>query len=403
VYERCRRFLGEELGAYPSPETEAVYLELLRSSPTSALVDAGHLEADDVLGVGSRPRRHRRLAVAGAGVVLVCAAAAAIAMTRGNPPPPEVLPTSLVRLDPKTLEPTKVVRIGPRADFVVVAGGYVWFTQGILRYGAGGIRNAGDRALTRVDPATGKATPVAGGVAPCGITPDPSGDMWVLNCYASGQSTNVQRINHRTLEFEPTYKIADGGFVRGMTYGGGWLWLNGKEDAARVIKLNPRTGRPRTIALPNPASGLAWSGSYGDLWIGDFGDNGVRGSVSRMPVETERAIKYPYYLGDGPAALLVQGDSVWVADWNNPFVVRVPAFGSGPPRYYRLKVRAVPAGVTALAAGFGAVWATVPDDRAVWRIDEETGERTRIPLRYYPWGVAAADDGIWVSLRARDA
>jgi branched-chain amino acid transport system substrate-binding protein len=29
VYERCRRFLADELGAYPSPETESVYRELL--------------------------------------------------------------------------------------------------------------------------------------------------------------------------------------------------------------------------------------------------------------------------------------------------------------------------------------------------------------------------------------
>ena len=36
VYERCRRFLADELGAYPSPESEAVYLEILRSSPGSS-------------------------------------------------------------------------------------------------------------------------------------------------------------------------------------------------------------------------------------------------------------------------------------------------------------------------------------------------------------------------------
>jgi class 3 adenylate cyclase/DNA-binding SARP family transcriptional activator/tetratricopeptide (TPR) repeat protein len=36
VYERCRRFLADELGAYPSPETKAVYLEILRSSPGSS-------------------------------------------------------------------------------------------------------------------------------------------------------------------------------------------------------------------------------------------------------------------------------------------------------------------------------------------------------------------------------
>jgi SARP family transcriptional regulator, regulator of embCAB operon len=31
VYEHCRRLLSEELGVPPSPQTEAVYLEILRS------------------------------------------------------------------------------------------------------------------------------------------------------------------------------------------------------------------------------------------------------------------------------------------------------------------------------------------------------------------------------------
>ena len=31
VYERCRSLLSEELGVPPSPQTEAVYLEILRS------------------------------------------------------------------------------------------------------------------------------------------------------------------------------------------------------------------------------------------------------------------------------------------------------------------------------------------------------------------------------------
>ncbi len=34
VYERCRRLLADELGAYPSPETESIYRDLLRA-PTS--------------------------------------------------------------------------------------------------------------------------------------------------------------------------------------------------------------------------------------------------------------------------------------------------------------------------------------------------------------------------------
>ena len=33
VYERCRRLLADELGAYPSPETESIYRELARGAP----------------------------------------------------------------------------------------------------------------------------------------------------------------------------------------------------------------------------------------------------------------------------------------------------------------------------------------------------------------------------------
>src|SRR5437763_195582 len=106
-----------------------------------------------------------------------------VALATGDEPPPRVLPTSLVRLDPKTLEPTQVVKIGPRADLVVVAGDYVWVTHGLLRYTRGGIRDAGDRMLTRVDPSTGDSRPVAGGLAPCGVAADPSGDVWVANCF----------------------------------------------------------------------------------------------------------------------------------------------------------------------------------------------------------------------------
>jgi DNA-binding SARP family transcriptional activator len=39
VYERCRRFLADELGAYPSPETEAAYLEILRAERASTTKD----------------------------------------------------------------------------------------------------------------------------------------------------------------------------------------------------------------------------------------------------------------------------------------------------------------------------------------------------------------------------
>ena len=50
VYERCRRFLADELGAYPSPESKAVYLEILRNSPGSSDSESEGLAPD-----GRRP------------------------------------------------------------------------------------------------------------------------------------------------------------------------------------------------------------------------------------------------------------------------------------------------------------------------------------------------------------
>jgi DNA-binding SARP family transcriptional activator len=406
VYERCRRFLADELGAYPSEASEAVYLEILRSSPKSAVADDGAHSIS--LPHSGRPRkRHRRnLAIAAAAAVVALGAAAvgAIAVTRGDEAPPEVLPTSVVRIDPETLAPTQVVRIGPRGDLVVTAGGYVWVTHGILRYsGNDTLRDAGDRTLTRIDPATGDALVVGGGLAPCGLAADPSGDVWVANCYPSGPGANVVRVDAKTLKFEARWPVPAGnGYYQGLAYGGGSLWVadvsGGEIESHGITELNPRTGKQRSIQFDRHASVLAWSEGYGDLWMDHF----AGGSVSRMNAQTGD-VKTHELVATNPGVLVVQGDAVWIGDWATPTVVRLPAIGSGAPRKIRLPVVAHPAGVTSVAAGAGAVWATVPDDHAVWRIDLKTNHATRIGLRYFPWGVAARDDGIWVTVRAHDA
>ena len=410
VYERCRRFLADELGAYPSPESEAVYRELLRSSPGSSTAGADRVTADGArpeppLSTGTPPRRGRRKVralAAGALLVAVGAAVTAFTLATRDGPPPKVLPTSLVRLDPKTLRPTQVVEIGPRADLVAAAGGYVWVTSGSLRYDADGLRDAGDRMLTRVDPSTGESRSAGGGLAPCGLTADPSGDVWVANCFASGQKSNVVRVDAETLEFERTelFPPTDG-YYRGLAYGGGSLWAadvsGGTVQGRRITELEPHSRVRRWIQLDRHANALAWSGDYGDLWMTNFDDQ----SVLRMHAQTRQVTPLDS-VARNPGALAVLGDSVWVGDWTAPDVVRLPVVGPGPPRHIALRVTAQPAGVTSVAAGAGAVWATVPDDHAVWRIDPETNRARRIELGHYPWGVAVGDDGVWVVTRAKD-
>jgi streptogramin lyase len=411
VYERCRRFLAEELGAYPSVESEAAYLEILQTSRDGPAAEVDRVEADRLdpgllPPAGDEPPRLGRGKVAAlvAGAVLLAAGGAgAFAVAASDQRPLELLPNSLVRLDPETLEPSQVVRIGPRADLVAVAGGYVWITHGLLRYTDDDyLRDAGDRTLTRVDPSTGEARVVGGGLAPCGIAADPSGDVWVANCFASATGANVVRVDATTLEFEATWPVPAGdGYYRGMAFGGGALWVadaSGAGDFRRVnvTQLNPRTGARRSIRLARHVSALAWADGYGDLWMTNFVDK----SVSRMHVATEQSKQFDS-VARNPGALVVDGDAVWVGDWNAPAVLRLPADGTRRAGRISLPMT-TPGGITSVAAGAGGVWAAVPDDRAVWRIDPKTNRTTRIGLPYHPWGVAVGDDGVWAVLRERN-
>ena len=414
TYERCRALLAEELGAYPSPETEAVYLDILRSSPRGSTAEVDQLDFDGLSevppdAISEPPRRDRRKFAALVAVVLllvVGAAAIAFVPARGDEAAPEVLPNSVVQIDPDTLEPKQVVRVGNEPDLVVVAGGFVWVTHRGRSYADSGVvlRNSGDRTLMRVDPSTGDAVVVGGGLAPCGLAPDPSGDLWVANCYAaaSGVNANVVRVDAKTLHFDATWPVPAGdGYLRGLAYGGGSLWVadaSGTVDYHGVTQVHPQTGARRRIELDRHAGWLAWSEGYGDLWMNAF----ARGSVSRMHAESG-AVKTFESVAVNPTALVVQGDAVWVGDWSAPDVVRLPAVGSGTPRHVPLPVRVRPGeGVTTVAAGAGWVWATVPDSHALWRIDPKTNRVTRIAMRYPPWGVAAGDDEVWVTVRATD-
>ncbi len=295
------------------------------------------------------------------------------------------------------------MRVGREPDLVVATEGFVWVTHLGRGYtGPNTVRDSGDRTLTRIDTSTGDAKIVGGGLAPCGLAADPSGDVWVANCFAagSGVGANVVRVDARTLDFEATWPVPAGlGYVRGLAYGGGSLWVadvTGAVDYHGVTKLDPRTGAQRRIELDRHAGLLAWSEGYGDLWTNDF----ERGSVSRMHAATGVVKTFADVTGS-PISPTVLGDGVWVGDWFDAQVVRIPAVGSGRLRPVRLPTSVRPAGVTTVATGAGSVWATVPRDHALWRIDPRTKRVTRIAMAYFPWGVAAADDEIWVAVREK--
>ncbi len=155
VYERCRRLLAEELGAYPSPETETIYRHLLDEPSAEGDAAAGHEVPAAIEARGTKPRK--LAALAAAALVVAGAVAAILALVSRGGSTPTVLPNSVIRVDPGTLKVKQVVSVGDTPDLVLLSGGYLWITNHILRdTGSGAPRNAGDHTLTRVDPSTAK-------------------------------------------------------------------------------------------------------------------------------------------------------------------------------------------------------------------------------------------------------
>jgi streptogramin lyase len=318
-------------------------------------------------------------------------------------PPPKVVPNSVVRINPTTLKPVQVVPVGDDPDLVIDAGGYIWVTHHILTNVGNGSSpaNTGNRTVTRVDPSTGTATVVGGGLAPCGLTADPSGDVWVANCFSrkSGETPDIVRVDARTLRFKASWPVPGGhGFFRAVGYGNGSVWLSDDSDphynGDTVIRINPRTGAQRSIHIERPAGAFAWSAAHGDMWINNFN----AGSMTRLHAKTGASsiIETDASSTDFPA---VTGDTVWAGDWFAPQAVRLHITRSPKPRNIALPVHNPSAGVWNIAAGAGYVWATTPSDRALWRIDPHTDAVTRISMPYPPIGVTANASGVWITIR----
>jgi DNA-binding SARP family transcriptional activator/streptogramin lyase len=401
TYEQARRMLAEELGLAPGRTLQELERAILRQDTEldqPGVRPAGPPPVDARV----RPRHRKRVSLAAAALLVVGATAIGLVLARREEPsPPIVVANSLVRIDPKTMKPTEVVPIGDAPDIVVAAGGFLWVTHHVLRdFDSGALRNAGDRTLTRVDPSTGEAVPVGGGLAPCGLTPDPSGDVWVANCYSagSGRKADVVRIDASTLDFKETLTVPGGtGFYRGLAFGGGSLWISPMANHNMLTEIDPRTRATRSIRLARWAGALAWSEGYGDLWLNNFD----LGSVTRMHVATG-AVQTVDGVAVNPTFPVVDGDVLWAGDWTAPSVERLRAVGSHNLRRIFLPTHNPAAGVWKVATGAGAVWATTPRDGALWRIDPKTNQPTRIPLAHLPtWVTVGPDGALWLTVRGR--
>jgi DNA-binding SARP family transcriptional activator len=340
VYDRCRRLLADELGAYPSPETEFVYRALL-DEPTVPASEVGALPPPASRLVRTRRPRRRALIVVVVSLAVVAAAAAVALATRGG----TVLarPDSLVEIDAASGKIDRAVHVGRNPGEIAVVGPWVFVTS--ENYGT----------LYRVARRSGAFT--ISGRYSAGFTLARQADaLWV----PSANDGVMRLVDARSLSRSPIAEIP-------------------------IPRAGTLTTTPTTLTVATVGGG--------SIWVADLGDR----AVSRWRLAGHRpprlARRYPLQWSDWPVGAAFGAGAAWfpLGDPANA-VLRIDAITGMATR--------IPVGKwpTQPAVGFGSIWVPMFADDTVWRLNPSTGmPQAIIKVGRGPWDVAAGHGSLWVA------
>jgi YVTN family beta-propeller protein len=378
VYERCRRLLADELGAYPSPETEAVYQRLLQAPPapkrppperpTPERPAAGRPPA---AGRGRRVARPRLLAAAALALVVATGVLVGVAATSGGQQQVAGSANSVVALDPDG-SVAATLAVGARPVAAVAAAGSLW------------VANLDDRTVTRIDVSSRRilqSIPVGG--APTALAAAP-GAVWVSD--TTGQ---ISRIDPEYNRLVPTRQLVAYSLLAGtawpMLVASRSMWIVNPDGY--VGQFDPGSGRQTgSVDVGNEPSAVAAGAA--SLWV----TNSADGTVTRIDPVTLVATTIP--VGHGPDAVAVNAAGVWVANVGDDTLVRInPDTGAVAAT---VSVGDGPAAVLATAT---ALWVANARDGTVMRLDPRSGAVTKtIHLGGSPTALVSAAGQVWVTV-----
>jgi YVTN family beta-propeller protein len=374
AYRAARRTLIEELGVEPGPELRALESAILRHDPalTASMPRSG------------RSARRRRLLLAGIAIAaLATAGIFAAVRAAGNAAPaksaaPTVVANSVVKIDPRTNEIVRVNSVGRQPDAVAVGGRRVW------------VVNWQDRTISRID-ASG-AVETIGGVPRADHLAVDGDNVWV----SSFDRSSVARIDARTGEVVESLGLPSR-HAEGLAVGGGYLWITSPatvrgEGVETVSRVDLRSGRVSSrIAVGKTPIFDAFG--YGALWVANYDDD----TVSIVSPGSRGAETIALGGACGPLGIATGFGSVWVVCYWKHELVRIDARTRRIVSHIRIG-----AGPLGVSAGGGAVWVTNRDSRTVTRIDPRANAvvaTIRLSAPFSPFGVAASNRGVWVSVR----
>jgi streptogramin lyase len=303
----------------------------------------------------------------------------AIAVLRRDesPPAPEVVPDSLVRIDPETNSVVDVTPVGRSPDRLAVGAGGVW------------VVNSRDRTVTRVSP-SGEVETI-GGVPFADHVAVDGDDVWV----SSLDRASIARIDGRSGEVVESIGLPSQ-HAEGLAVGGGSLWVTNPATtrgvgAETVSRIDLRT-REVVSTIPVGTTPIFTTFGDGSVWVSNYDADTISvvrpGSVKATTIDA----------CDGPLGIATGFRSVWVVCYWSSELVRIDertlavvahvALGPGP---------------LDVSTGAGSVWATSRESHEVARIDPRTNrvtERVSWGGTGAPQSVVATDGAVWVSVNS---
>jgi YVTN family beta-propeller protein len=372
VYERCRRLLADELGAYPSPETESVYQRLLQAPPAPKRPPPERPAPGrpPTAGRGRRVARPRLLAAAALAVVVATGVVVGVAATSGGQN--QVPANSVVALDPDG-SVTAILPVGARPVAAVAAADSLW------------VANLDDHTVTRIDLSSRRilqSIPIGGAPTALAVTP---GAVWVSD--TTGEISRIDpEYNSPVLTQQlPASNLLSHGTAWPMLAASGSIWI--VDPDGYVGQFDPGSGRPTgRVDVGNEPSAVAAGAA--SLWV----TNSADGTVTRIDPLTLAATTIP--VGHGPDAVAVNAAGVWVANAGDDALVRInPDTGAVAAT---VSVGDGPAAVLATAT---ALWVANARDGTVKRLDPRSGAVTKtIHLGGSPTALVSAAGQVWVTV-----
>jgi YVTN family beta-propeller protein len=387
VYEQCRQLLAEELGAYPSPETDSIYRGLLVAPETSArttpvdepTVEPGEPELSRVQTEALPPRaehvverrsRKRRavLLSALAGVIAAAVVVPLVVFGNGGRSAVSAADDSLGVIDARSGRLVADTAVGATPTAVAVGEGAYWVT------------NAEGHTVSRVDPGTNavlQTIPVGNG--PSGIATG-AGAVWVVNSLDG----SVSRIDPGTNTVVQT--IGVGGEPLGIVYAAGSVWVANTGDGT-VTRIDPASGK-RTETLQVAATELAFGA--GTLWASER----AAGRLVRIDPATGKQVA-SIQVGNGPAGIAFGDGAAWVVNTLDGNVSRVDPDTNSV-------TATVPTGngPDTVALDARGVWVSNEFDGSVVRIDPSRNQvAQRVTVGSGPLGLATSGDAVLVAVR----